>query len=52
MFLDLVVLGCFISSLSIVFMGFQTAYRKERDESGELLEVENPEIGLVDAVRR
>lgn len=51
MFLDLVVFGCLISGLSIVFMGFQTSYRQERDESGDFLDQENPEIGLVDAVR-
>lgn len=51
MFLDLVVLGCLISGLSIVFMGFQTSYRKKQDESGDFLDQENPEIGLVDAVR-
>ena len=51
MFLYLVVLGCLISGLSIVSMGFQTSYRQERDESGDFLDQENPEIGLVDAVR-
>lgn len=49
MFLDLVALGCFVSGLSIVFMGFQTSYREDRDKSGDFLDKENPEIGAVDA---
>ena len=51
MFLGLIVFGVLISSLSIVFMGVQTSYRRVRDESGRFLDTSNPEIGLVDAVR-
>ena len=43
-------LGCLISGVSIVFMGFQTAYRKVKDSSGDFVDEKNPEIGLVDAV--
>ena len=50
MFLDLVVFGCLVSGLSIVFMGFQTSYRKDRDGSGNFLDSDNPDIGKVDAV--
>lgn len=50
MFLYLVVLGCLISGLSIVFMAFQTSYRQARDESGEFTNHENPDIQIVDAV--
>lgn len=49
-FLGLVILGTLISSLSIIFMGFQTSYRLARDESGEFTDRENPDIGMVDAV--
>lgn len=49
-FLGLVVLGAFISNLSILFMGFETSYRLDRDESGEFMATENPEIKFVDAV--
>lgn len=51
MFLSLVLLGCFISGFSILFMGFQTSYRIDRDESGKFIfDKQNPQIGLVDMV--
>lgn len=50
MFLDLVVFGCLMSGLSIVFMGFQTSYRQERDVSGEFTDRVDPDIDMVDAV--
>ena len=43
-FLALVSAGTFVSSLSIVFMGFQTSYRIDKDGN------ETPEVRSVDAV--
>eukprot|EP00934_Nitzschia_sp_Nitz4_P005782 Nitzschia sp. Nitz4//scaffold381_size12975//6080//9943//NITZ4_008989-RA/size12975-processed-gene-0.5-mRNA-1//1//CDS//3329549901//5772//frame0 len=49
LFLHLVVFGCLVSGLSILFMGVQTAYRNELDISGDLSDSDNPAIKKVDA---
>ncbi|GAX18434.1 gamma-aminobutyric acid type B receptor [Fistulifera solaris] len=49
LFLMIVLGGTFLSSLSIIFLGFETAYRYEQDEAGGALLVPNPDIQRVDA---
>jgi simple sugar transport system substrate-binding protein len=48
--LGMVILGCFMSSLSIMFMGVQTGYRQDQDSAtGEPTDRENTDISRVDA---
>ena len=48
--LGMVVLGCFMSSLSILFMGVQTGYRQDQDSAtGGPTGKENTDISRVDA---
>ncbi|CAB9502754.1 Periplasmic binding proteins and sugar binding domain of LacI family [Seminavis robusta] len=49
LFLGLITGGVFISSLSILFLGAQTAYRLDQDEYGDFTDAENPDIQRVDA---
>jgi simple sugar transport system substrate-binding protein len=49
LFLMIVLGGTFLSSLSIIFLGFETTYRFEQDEAGGALLVSNPDIRRVDA---
>jgi simple sugar transport system substrate-binding protein len=48
--LGMVILGCFLSSLSIMFMGVQTGYRQDQDSAtGEPTGRDNTDISSVDA---
>jgi simple sugar transport system substrate-binding protein len=48
--LGMVILGCFLSSLSILFMGVQTGYRQNQDSAtGEPTGRDNTDISRVDA---
>jgi simple sugar transport system substrate-binding protein len=50
LFLYMILFGTIVSSLSIPFLGVETGYRYEQDEAtGQLTDVENPDIDKVDA---
>lgn len=49
-YMYLMLVGVFLSSLSIFFLGVETEYRYLQDTaSGQLTDVENPNVGKVDA---